>query len=104
MGGLSIIKYDSVVCRRSLLATEVYEVENKYFTRTSLDSKSKPAIFSYILFRDGLLVSCFMIGLKVLNYFNEREVWDSMKQTMDAVYENGVFRPLNPPKLSEKLF
>ncbi len=24
-----------------------------------------------------------------------------MKQTMDAVYENGVFRPLNPPKLSE---
>ncbi|MCE2435443.1 MAG: antitoxin family protein [Candidatus Latescibacteria bacterium] len=36
-----------------------------------------------------------MIGLKVLNYFNEREVWDSMKQTMDAVYENGVFRPLN---------
>ncbi len=24
-----------------------------------------------------------------------------MKQTMDAVYENGVFKPLNPPKLSE---
>ena len=24
-----------------------------------------------------------------------------MKQTMDAVYENGVFKPLKPPKLSE---
>ena len=24
-----------------------------------------------------------------------------MKQTMDAVYEDGVFKPLKPPKLSE---
>ena len=27
-----------------------------------------------------------------------------MKQTMDAVYENGVFRPLNTPELSEGQF
>ncbi len=27
-----------------------------------------------------------------------------MKQTMDAVYENGVFRPLNAPELSEGQF
>ncbi|MYC14152.1 MAG: DUF104 domain-containing protein [Gemmatimonadetes bacterium] len=24
-----------------------------------------------------------------------------MKQTMDAVYEDGVFKPMKPPKLSE---
>ena len=24
-----------------------------------------------------------------------------MRQTLDAIYENGVFRPLKPPKVSE---
>ena len=43
------MKCDSVVCRRSLLSIEVYEVENKYFTRTLLDSKLK---ISYIFYND----------------------------------------------------
>ncbi len=45
-------------------------VENKYLTRILLDAKLKTSYILLHLIRDGLLAFCFMIGLKVLNYFN----------------------------------